>query len=79
MGHDLIEHIFDPDDTELGIGMNERSELVYAYMTNEADVRRSYERNGDVGVVFCDFSNLWELISRWPEAPKSRKYRVYRY
>ncbi|TKB71855.1 MAG: hypothetical protein E8D46_17185 [Nitrospira sp.] len=79
VGHDLIEHIFDPDDTELGIGMNERSELVYAYMTNEADVRRSYERNGDVGFLLCHFSNLWALISKWPEAPKSPQYLVYRY
>ena len=76
---ELMERIFDPDDTELGIGMNERSELVRAYMTNEASVRRSHERDGDIGFGLLHFSKLWELISKWPEVPRPPQYAVYRY
>jgi hypothetical protein len=51
----LIEHIFNPEDTELGIGINERLELVKAYLTNT----ESYQQN------FPSYK-LWWLISKWP-------------
>jgi hypothetical protein len=60
----FIEHIFDPEDTELGIGINERSELVKAYLTNARSVRKSSH-------------NLWHFISRWPTFPGCPQPLVY--
>lgn len=62
----LIEPIFDPGDTELGIGINERSELVKAYLTNAESIRQSFQ-----------ISKLWELISKWPIFPGSPQALVY--
>lgn len=66
MCRELIEHIFDPEDTELGIGINERSELVKAYLTNAESVRRSSQ-----------LSKLWEIISKWPIFPGCPQALVY--
>lgn len=66
MADKLIEPIFDPEDTELGIGINERSELVKAYLTNAESIRRSFQ-----------LSKLWELISKWPIFPGSPQALVY--
>mgnify|MGYP001228418968 FL=1 len=63
---ELIEHIFDPEDTHLGIGIKERSELVKAYLTNAESIRRSFQS-----------SKLWELISKWPIFPGSPQAFVY--
>ncbi len=75
---ELIERIFDPEDTELGIGINERSELVKAYLTNADSLRLSH--HGD-GYAFTEyhFSKLWELISKWPDVSTSPQGTVYYY
>lgn len=73
---ELIERIFDPEDTELGIGINERSELVKAYLTNAESIRLSYLRS-DYGFRECHFSKLWEFISKWPDASESPQGCVY--
>lgn len=76
--NELIERIFDPEDTELGIGINERSELVKAYLTNADRVRRSYLRS-DYGFTEWHFSKLWEFISEWPDVTTSPQGSVYYY
>lgn len=78
VAHELIERIFDPEDTELGIGINERSELVRAYLTNADSVRWSYPRDGYLD-IFGHFSKLWELISKWPDVSTSPQGSVYYY
>jgi hypothetical protein len=62
----LIEHIFNPEDTELGIGINERSELVKAYLTNAESDRQD-------SLSF----KLWQLISKWPIFPGCPQALVY--
>jgi hypothetical protein len=75
---ELIERIFDPDDTELGIGINERSELVKAYLTNADSVRWSHPRDGYLD-IFGHSSKLWEFISKWPDVSESPQFGVYSY
>lgn len=82
---DLIEKIFDPDDTELGINAEQRKELALAFLTNKDAVAKSRRRWQEFGMDgwgwyrnTSHFQKLWELASKWP--PESRvPYGIYRY
>ena len=81
----LIEHIFDLDDTFLGIGIAERKELALAYLSNSESVDKSHRtwRDFHPDDGFGAWSNetpsqLWLLASKWP--PETRvPGGVYRY
>ena len=68
-GEKLVVRIFDYEDRELGVDLEERKELVLAFLSNEealgvcetAELQPSGSR--DFGVL----KRLWELASRWPK------------
>ena len=74
---DLIECIFDHEATELGIDLQQREQLVLAFLSNEEAIRNSY-RQEYKGLGTERFSKLWRLASKWPESV-SVQYAVYRY
>ena len=71
-GKDLIEKIFDPEDQELGINLEERKELVLAFLTNkealdlgEVKAQTSLDAWG-AAIDKQFFNKLWELAPKWP-------------
>jgi hypothetical protein len=72
----FIENIFDNEDKELALSMDERKELILAYLTNEDMVFKAKLRTREIPIdeylilsaVDADnhFSRLWELASKWP-------------
>jgi len=80
---ELIEKIFEPDNQELALDMEARSELASAFLTNERALDRgqfSYsdwcKRGITDAIGFVDlqsgnrkhFDKLWALASKWPAA-----------
>ena len=65
VSNDLIEKIFDPEDKELGINLEQRKELLLAYLTNSQNL--DGQRNSR------HLSNLWRLTSKWPSDGFSRQ------
>lgn len=83
---DLIERIFDPEDNELGIELNERLELALAFLTNEKALERSrveyfdFPDGWDAHTTTALFNKLWVYASRWQDDPGyPLKYGVYMY
>jgi hypothetical protein len=84
--NDLIERIFDISDKELNISsIEERAELITAYLTNVEEVsesRRDYFDHVDgMDAAFTRlyYQKLWDLISIWPEEFNWVKRLVYIY
>lgn len=92
---ELMRKVFDCEDRELGISLEERGALVRAFLTNQQalsrsksiDVRHAFdqvmgaETLGALDWVMTSghFSQLWTLISKWPERTGNLQYAVYRY
>jgi hypothetical protein len=78
-----VQQIFDPEDQQLGISLQEREELILAYVSNPATVEASHRNidSFDYGGSWEDnrkhLSKLWELASKWPVG--RGPWRVYRY
>ncbi|MFQ5842916.1 MAG: hypothetical protein ACE5I8_10810, partial [Thermodesulfobacteriota bacterium] len=77
--HELIEKIFDHDDSTLNLSAEEREELVLAFLTNEKKVRESRKTRREYDAREEEFSlippsvenklhysKLWKLASKWP-------------
>jgi len=77
VGTELVEKVFDPGDTELGIDMDARRELCRAFLSNKAKL---HELTDDAGL--CPdhkgywearidaekfLAALWRLAAKWPE------------
>lgn len=82
----LVEKIFDLNDQELGISVEERKELVLAYLTNGDALSRSRKLNVsdfidglDMVMTRGHFGQLWTLISKWPKGTGNLQDAVYRY
>lgn len=84
----LIERIFDSDDQELEINLEERKELALAFLTNKealasskadaALVGHPYPPDGSAWYSANRFlRTLWELASKWPKESKIQPV-VYR-
>jgi len=90
---ELLKKIFDHDNQELGITLQERKELICAFLTNKEafdylDKTRNLPRSEwptfDYGMNVSGANNflisLWELSARWPkEKPILMPYIVYRH
>ncbi len=86
---ELIQHIFNHEDTELGIDIHQRAELVLAFLTNKEQIKRSYPSPYDLDLLdpwdttfldyYTHFRKLWELISKWPRVTSNPQWAVYRY
>jgi hypothetical protein len=81
----LVEHIFDPADTELGVNVEEREELVRAVLSNAAFFRHQKDRaagSDDLEFAYPPdyhfFKKIWELASQWPVESGVRSL-TYRY
>jgi hypothetical protein len=81
--------IFDPKDTDLGIELQERKELVLAFLTNQEFLTDKETKAGlsghpvpPDGLAWSNANKflrtLWELTSKWPEEAKIQP-AVYRY
>jgi len=87
--HQLLKKIFDYDNQELGITLQERKELICAFLTNKEafdylDKTRNLPRSEwptfDYGMNNNFLISLWELAAKWPkEKPILMPYIVYRY
>jgi hypothetical protein len=87
--HVLIEKLFDPEEKELGISLEERTELVFAFLSNEKTLTQA-ENNAWLkgcpappdGGIFASADSflrrLWELASKWSKE-SGVPYLVYRY
>ncbi len=80
---ELIERIFDIEDKELDINLQERKELILAYLTNTEALKESHRGDFDFydGYIWYKtrkhFSRLWRLSSKWPMGKVNGG--VYRY
>lgn len=83
----FIEKLFDHEDTELGITLEQRMELILACLINaeKMTARLRFDPHtflvSDGGRVIQDeehFSKLWKLASKWPK-DFAIQYYVYRY
>ncbi len=79
----LIEQIFDLDVQELGITLDERRELLLAFLTNAKSLRRKRDDLESLdGFAFASamkfFSQLWKLASKW-SVKSGIPYAVYRW
>ena len=68
-GNDLIKRIFDHENQELGIGFEERKELIAAFLTNKEALAMLEEWQPWPGEKFLP--TLWELASKWPKSSES--------
>ena len=88
---ELIEKIFDPEDKELGIELEERKELAFAFLTNKEVLAKNWanakiEEGSAAGFPLYDGSSwysadkflrkLWESASTWPNE-SGVPYMVY--
>lgn len=94
VGDQLIRKLFDYEDRELGINIEAREALVLAFLANRKALSRSKsidvehafdqamgaETLGALDWVMTSghFSELWTLISKWPEGTGNLQYAVYR-
>lgn len=84
VGKKLIEQIFLYDETQLGITLAERRDLVRAFLSNTEVIKKSHKGSSD----FSDgpdwasttsyFTRLWQHISAWPSDEESLKCFVYK-
>lgn len=80
--NDLIVAIFDRDDRDLRINVEERKELILAFVRNAAVIEASHQSDFFDG---CDghalrkrFATVWKLASKWPLESGIREM-VYRF
>jgi hypothetical protein len=89
---DFIEIMFDPEDTKLGIDLEERKKYVFAILSNKRAVEASLlsyseweeatEADDASGYIHSrkenkrHFANLWALAGTWP--PMGVRQHVYR-
>jgi hypothetical protein len=83
VGEEFIEKIFDPEDQDLAITLEERQALVFAFLTNTATLSRAAQAalqrptgadwiELDAAILTHRFSReflrkLWELAAKWPQ------------
>jgi hypothetical protein len=89
--HALIQKLFDYEDQELSINLEARKELILAFLTNNNALHRSRDFKRKAGGFLADWeidiiwsthahvSQLWTLISKWPEGSGNLQSVVYRY
>lgn len=81
VSRELIERIFDPEDQELEINLEERKELALAFLTNKEALASSKADAALVGHPYPPdgwawysankfLRTLWELASKWPKESK---------
>jgi hypothetical protein len=89
---ELVEAVFDPEDTSLGLGLGSRKQLVLAFLgnvlavaKNRAEMKRdSFADTFDVIDSWSlhdtqtHYTTLWKKMSRWPRDMSSIKSDVYR-
>jgi hypothetical protein len=91
-GKELIERIFDHENHELGISLEERQELICAFLTNKevlADLDETrkcpvFEWPDDyfgLSILGAEkfLTTLWELASKWPKEQQRLRSLVYQY
>jgi hypothetical protein len=86
---ELIEKIFNPEDKDLGINLEEREELILAFLTNQEFLANKAAQAGlsnhpvpPDALAWHSANNflrsLWRLTAKWPEKARIQ-YVVYRY
>jgi hypothetical protein len=75
--HDLLKKIFDHTDHDLGISLEERKELIGAFLANREAIAILKERPS-FGDTQRMLPILWELSSKWPKSPESEVRRKTR-
>ncbi len=60
VGKDLIERLFDPDDGQLNIPMEQRKELIAAFLTNSEALNLDQGDRTKLG------DKIWPLAFKWP-------------
>jgi hypothetical protein len=78
-GQELLERIFDRDDTQLNITLTEREDLILAFLTNSEALKHIEEQAGltenpdgisryrfDSDSANSFLNHLWELAAKWP-------------
>ena len=83
VGKKLIEQIFTYDETQLGIAIAERRELIRAFLTNTKAIEKSHKDSfdfadgADWASTSSHFNRLWQQISVWPSDAEHLKQAVY--
>jgi len=86
----LIEQLFDPDETELGLTLTERYELCCAFLTNCTVIDTHVKDAGVVGNPSAwdgwtwysarkFLGTLWLNAAKWPKGTGNLQHVVYRY
>jgi|CXWL01.1.fsa_nt_gi hypothetical protein len=84
VGEKLIEQIFLYDETQLGITLAERRDLVRAFLSNTEVIKKSHKGSSDFSdgpdwaSTTSHFTRLWQHISAWPSDEESLKCFVYK-
>lgn len=83
---ELIKKIFDSTNTELGIDLETKKQLIYVLLTNQHFRERSQKLETDDFVdgmswasTRAHFSELWSFTSRWPDTNSDVQNAVYYY
>ena len=73
----LLEKLFDYENNELAISLEQRKELIAAFLTNHKLIAQLKEwTEGTERRTFT--SILWDLASKWPRSPESEVRRTVR-
>jgi hypothetical protein len=82
----LIQKIFDSTNTELGIDLETKKQLIYGLLTNQHFRESSQKLETDDFVdgmswvsTRAHFSELWLFTSKWPENNNDLRHAVYSY
>jgi hypothetical protein len=79
--HKLLDAIFDPENTELDISLDEREQFVNALLMSRQALTENYRRGTSVIPQPWDarlFSRLWRLINKWPKDSRVQR-NIYLY
>jgi hypothetical protein len=76
-GYELIQRIFDYENEELGLTLEERKELIGALLTNK-EALAQLETWTEIGQAENFLTTVWELASKWPKSPESDVRRTVR-
>lgn len=74
--HNVLEAIFDPDDSRFEMTLDEREQLVNALLISRQVLSEKRRKESSVFAQPWDarlFSRLWRLVNKWPKDAKIRR------
>jgi hypothetical protein len=67
----LVERVFDPAETSLGIDMEERKDLALAYLSNATIIGGDHSLRDELNIILQKdekhFAALWRLAGKWAD------------